>query len=247
MVVGRAGRPILPANFRVHTMVVDELWNLNAPLGFQGLRDDIPLRVYYRHMPHWRQLGATYFVTFRLADSLPNFRLRELDQLKSDWEKRNPGVRDKRKLEVLARMIFERIELWLDQGTGCCVLRDERISLLVLNSLHHFHEHRYELGASVVMPNHVHCVIRPYATKKIELEHIIGSWKSFTARRINAMLGQNGKLWQDESYDRIVRDEQHLWRCVQYIGHNPKKANLSNEACRLWINPKWHALGWRFE
>ncbi len=227
-------------------MVTHELWNLEPPPGFQGLRDDISLRVYIRHMPHWRQLGATYFVTFRLADSIPQSRLRELEQLRSEWDRRNPEPHDKRKLESLARMVFERIELWLDQGMGSCVLRNEPFSLLVDNSLHHFHEQRYELGASVVMPNHVHCIIRPYPMAETELEEIIGSWKSYTARRINLAMGQSGRLWQDESYDRIIRDEEHLWRCIQYVGRNPAKAGLTNEVCRLWINPKWEALGWRF-
>ena len=55
-----------------------ETWNREAPPGFQGLHSDIPVTFYYRHLPHWRQDGATYFVTFRLADSLPQMKLREL-------------------------------------------------------------------------------------------------------------------------------------------------------------------------
>ena len=43
-------------------------WSLPAPPGFQGLREDLSLTVYERHLPHWRQDGATYLVTFRLAD-----------------------------------------------------------------------------------------------------------------------------------------------------------------------------------
>ena len=60
-------------------------WNRPAPAGFQGLRDDLPLQVYSRHLPHWRQHGATYFVTFRLADSLPQSKLRELELIKAAW------------------------------------------------------------------------------------------------------------------------------------------------------------------
>jgi len=221
-------------------------WNLDPPPGFQGLRDDLPMRVYTRHMPHWRQVGATYFVTFRLADSLPEARLHELELLKSDWQAQYPGTHDKRTLEQLARMVFERIENWLDQGTGSCVLRDTASSLLVHRSMQHFQGQRYELGASVIMPNHVHCIVRPLATLIAELEDVIGSWKSFTGRRINLTLGKDGVLWQDESYDRIIRDEEHLWRCLQYIGRNPKKSALSDESCRLWINPDWERLGWGF-
>ena len=45
-------------------------WNLSAPPGFQGLRDDLDLSVYESHLPHWRQDGAMYFVTFRLQNSV---------------------------------------------------------------------------------------------------------------------------------------------------------------------------------
>jgi putative transposase len=90
------------------------MWNLAPPPGFQGLRDEIPMRGYTRHMPHWRQAGSTYFVTFRLADSIPENRLRELESLKKDWELRNPLPRSNNVLQQLARMIFEKIEYWLD-------------------------------------------------------------------------------------------------------------------------------------
>ena len=222
-------------------------WNLDPPPGFQGLREDLPLRVYTRHLPHWRQAGATYFVTFRLADSIPKNRLDELKAIKADWERRNPPPRDKSVVEKLARMVFERVEHWLDQGMGSCVLKEERFAEQVDQSLHHFHGHRYELGASVVMPNHVHCIVRPMQPSDSDLEQIVGGWKSFTAKHINATLGRDGKLWQDESYDRIIRDEEHLWKSIQYIGRNPEKAGLSNESNRLWINPEWQQLGWNFE
>src|SRR5258707_12522120 len=45
------------------------MWNLPPPPGFQGLHPDKPVTAYQRHLPHWRQDGATYFVTFRLADA----------------------------------------------------------------------------------------------------------------------------------------------------------------------------------
>jgi hypothetical protein len=64
------------------------MWNLPPPPGFQGLHPDKPVTVYQRHLPHWRQDGATYFVTFRLADSLPQSKLEELAGLKAAWERR---------------------------------------------------------------------------------------------------------------------------------------------------------------
>jgi putative transposase len=59
--------------------------NLPLPPGFKGLRSDLPIVRYIRHLPHWRQDGATYFVTFRLADSLPQTKLDELRRIKEDW------------------------------------------------------------------------------------------------------------------------------------------------------------------
>lgn len=227
------------------------MWNLEPPLGFQGLREDLPLRIYIRHMPHWRQDGATYFVTFRLADSLPENRRRELEGLKADWERRHPPPRSKDVLEQLARMVFERVEHWLDQGSGRCVLGRDDAAKEVAKSLLHFQHDRYEVGCSVVMPNHVHAIVRPLKPPAHDLEDILGSWKSYTARRINQLITDEEsdpeKLWQDESYDRIIRDEEHLWRSLQYVARNPKKAGLSNESCYLWLNPDWEKLGWRFE
>ena len=223
------------------------MWNLDPPPGFQGLREDLPLRVYTRHLPHWRQEGATYFVTFRLNDSIPENRLHELNGLKFDWEQRHPPPRSKEVLEELARMVFQRVEHWLDQGAGSCVLKEERFAELVAESLRHFHGARYKLGCSVVMANHVHAIVRPLRSSEKDLEDVIGSWKSFTARQINAALSQSGDLWQEECYDRIIRNEEHLWNSIQYIGRNPEKAGQPRDACQLWINPEWENLGWTFE
>lgn len=60
-------------------------WNLEPPPGFQGLHPERPITFYCRHLPHWRQDGATYFVTFRLGDSLPQSKLRELKRIKEQW------------------------------------------------------------------------------------------------------------------------------------------------------------------
>ena len=61
------------------------MWNLHAPPEFRGFDETLPVRFYRRHLPHWRQEGATYFVTFRLADALPQNKLRELAALREQW------------------------------------------------------------------------------------------------------------------------------------------------------------------
>jgi hypothetical protein len=58
------------------------------------------------------------------------------------------------------------------------------------------------------------------------LDKITQSWKGFTAREINGYLGRSGALWQQESFDRIVRNPTHFERIVRYIANNPAKARL---------------------
>src|SRR5579872_5207890 len=96
------------------------LWNLPPPPGFRGLDPGKPLTVYHRHLPHWRQDGASYFVTFRLADSLPQEKLDQLAYVKREWERSHPPPRSQKDWEGVARLTLARAEAWLDQGMGAC-------------------------------------------------------------------------------------------------------------------------------
>ena len=125
-------------------------------------------------------------------------------------------------------------------------MRDAGAGKIVADAQRHFDGNRYELGCFVVMPNHAPLIVRPFEEDDEALSRLTHSWKRFTAREINKLSGRSGVLWQDESYDRIVRDEEHLWRTIQYIGRNPTKAGLNAEDCHLWISPTWEELGWRF-
>ena len=61
------------------------------------------------------------------------------------------------------------------------------------------------------------------------------SLKGYTARRANQLLGRQGHLWQDESYDRVVRDEAEWRRVVTYVLNNPVSAGLAER----WEDWKW--------
>jgi putative transposase len=222
------------------------MWNLPPQPGFQGLREDKSLEVYVRHLPHWRQDGATYFVTFRLGDSLPKTKLDALAALRREWEQRHPPPWGKSVLEGLARQHAACVEKWLDQGMGSCWLKEPAHASYLTEAMHQFDGVRYELDAYVVMPNHSHAIVRPLACMEHPLESIVGSWKQFSSKRINGQTAGKGNLWQEESYDRIVQNEEHLYRCVQYIGRNPTNAGLARNECRLWLRPGWVAMGWNF-
>lgn len=223
------------------------MWNLPPPPGFQGLREDLPLTVYHRSLPHWRQDGATYFVTFRLADSLPQSKLRELRHFRKEWERRHPPPRSQDDEDSLAREVMQRVERWLDQGMGTCALKSPELAAHAVEALHGRDGSRYDLGCYVVMPNHVHVVVRPLEPLTHPLESILKSWKAGSACAINRDLGLSGQLWQHESFDRIIRDEEHLYRVIQYVRRNPELAGLLKEDVRLWIRPSWVECGWDFE
>jgi REP element-mobilizing transposase RayT len=178
--------------------------------------------IYERNLPHWRQSGATYYVTFRLADSMPQEKLRELTLEQGEWRKRHPEPRSPSVVAEYHRLFSEKVEQWLDAGAGSCVLREPDAAKIVADTLKHFDGQRYRLGEWVVMPNHVHLLVTPLPQH--ELSDILHSWKSFTANKINERFHRTGTLWQHESYDHIVRDDDELHRIEQYIRDNPAKA-----------------------
>jgi REP element-mobilizing transposase RayT len=112
--------------------------------------------------------------------------------------------------------------------------------------MHYIDGQRYELDSYVVVSNHTHLLIRPFEADEHALDTILQSWKQFTANRLNKRLGRRGTLWQQESFDRIVRDEEHLYRCIQYIGSNAARAKLTTGDCPRWVRPQWEAFGWKF-
>jgi len=145
--------------------------------------------------------------------------------------------------DELAKQLFLRIEHWLDQGIGECVLKDRANAEIVFTELTRENGTMYELGSCVIMPNHVHAIVRPI---QLPLEKIVRSWKGRTAVAIHERLNKTGALWQRESYDRIIRDEEHLQRVINYIRNNPPKAKLVADSYLLWMNPAWQTLGWGF-
>jgi putative transposase len=221
-----------------------ETFNLAPPPGFRGLDPHLPITVYHRHLPHWRQAGATYFATFRLGDSLPKEKLDYLNRLREEWERTHPQPRSKTDLESFAREVFSHVETSLDEGHGLCYFREPPLAAVLEEALLHFQDERYLVGCWAIMPNHCHLVMRPFGNWP--LEKTLQGIKGVVARRVNKVIGAKGPMWQEESYDRIVRDEEHLWRVVQYIGRNPKKAGLPRQGWRRWIHPTWEAAGWWF-
>ena len=216
-----------------------------APPQFQGFDPQGNFTFYQRHLPHWRQTGATYFVTFRLADSLPQETIDFIRRMRREIVRlgSHPSAIDLR--NRLEQDVSRRFEGSLDEGHGKCLLADSKNAKILYELLQHGCGNRYFLGCSVVMPNHCHVMVRP--NEGFDLEKVLGAVKGFSAKQINHRMGTTGVLWQEECYDRIVRDEEHLYRVLQYIGRNRSKCGLSNAHLFRWVNPLWQEAGWDYE
>ncbi len=191
----------------------------------------MPIHYGYHHrgyLPHLKVSGAAYFVTFRLADSLPRDVVLRLKERREDLLRRaaeeDPNDLTQARRELFAWYAAE-VDTTLDQHHGAAWLRQPVVAQLVFAALRHFDGSRYTLHAACVMPNHVHAVLRPLGTHA--LESILHSWKSFTAPKANRILGRVGHpFWQHESYDHWIRDDADFAHCVRYTEENPVKARL---------------------
>jgi leucyl-tRNA synthetase/REP element-mobilizing transposase RayT len=175
-------------------------------------------------LPHWQQGETACFVTWRLADSLPRETLDSWTAERSAWLALNPEPWDEDTEKAYYQKFSDRLDEWLDQGAGSCILQEEGPRAVIENALRHFDGDRYHLHAYTVMPNHVHVLFSPCGEHK--LPDIIHSWKSYTSKEINKALDGEGRLWQPEYFDRLVRSQRHFDRVVGYVMENPGKAGL---------------------
>lgn len=203
----------------------------------RGMTDDLffdehaDLTITHRNRPHWKQQGKVHFVTWRQADSLAREDLDALELDREAWRVAHHGIPPDRlgPLERRAyyRLFHDRVERWLDAGSGSCVLKMPGPRKEVVDALHHFQDRRYRLGTFAVAGNHVHVLVVP--ERGIDLSSITHSWKSYTAKRINGLLGVRGTFWKDECFDHLVRSEASLLKFEAYIrSHDRQGAHVEH-------------------
>jgi len=192
----------------------------------------LPVSVAKGHLPHWDQAEATYFITWRTADSIPKdvwtrwrwersrwLREHGIDPEAPDWKKLVEALPE----ELLRdfRRFSKALENELDACHGACPFRNPDCAAIVATALHCFDADRYLLGDFVVMPNHVHLLVGGMARGQMLLQ--AESWKRWTGNQINKHLGRRGRFWQDESFDHLVRSDAAISRLNRYIAQNPAK------------------------
>ncbi len=172
------------------------------------------------NLPHMHQDETLQFVTFRLADSLPQSVCGELHEKRELFLKKYPKPWDAQTKILYWKEIGPMENRLLDNGYGSCLLRYSDCRKILIDTISFKDNIDYEVTSYVIMPNHVHILIRPLGIKK--LEDIMHSIKRFSARQINLLVGRRGAFWMKEYFDRLVRSEEDYKRYYNYILSNPK-------------------------
>jgi len=172
------------------------------------------------NLPHWRQDGTVYFVTWRTADSIPAARVKQWLAEREKWLAAHPGAWTPEIEREYFRLFPERWEAWLDESQGACELAQPEVRRIVEETLMKHDGTDYVLYGYVVMPNHVHVLVTPLG--ETSLAEITQAWKSVSSHRINKLLNRDGVFWQKESFDHIVRSEQQMGRLMEYLRENPR-------------------------
>ena len=191
-----------------------------------------PIHKTARNLPHWTRQGSVYWITFRLADSLPQEKLNAWRAERETWLNQHPLPLSDNDAKEYGERFDERLQSWLDAGHGSCTLMRPDVRQVVRDCLLRFNGQRLRLHAAVIMPNHVHLLLEPLAGN--QLSELLKGIKGASARLANKILGNTGTpFWMDESYDHIVRSQRQYAHFFRYIANNPAKSNLS--AGQFWL------------
>jgi putative transposase len=167
---------------------------------------------YERTLPHWQPENRDLFLTWRLSGSLPPKVLAALRASKTK--------------EIGKR--FVEFDRQLDQASsGPLWMKEANIAAAVVKGIRMVQDEGLgQLCAWVVMPNHVHLLIKP----SVPMARITRAIKGSTAREANLLLGRTGKyFWQDESFDHWIRNEAEFEKVKKYIERNPVAAGFAKE------------------
>ena len=176
---------------------------------------DRPVPDYQRNMPHFTPNDAPYFITFNLDGALPTAVRRSL---------------------LSGNSRFKDYDACLDKvASGPNWLVQPDLADIVFQRLMQLESEVLTLCAFTVMSNHVHLMMMLH--EKQELEDVMKSIKGPTARYCNLALERRGRFWQHESFDRVLRWNEHRVT-AKYIVMNPVKAGL----VKNWRDYKWSYL-----
>lgn len=167
-----------------------------------------------RNLPHLYYDEGVYFITYNLANSMP---IEAIKKLKEDSE--NTSEEQKRHLSIKYDTFLH------SENSGEKYLSNSEIANISKETINYPDGKDYKLICYTIMPNHIHLVFELLKNNK-GISKIMQSIKRISSRRSNLYLNREGKFWQDESYDRLVRDDVELYFTIKYVLMNPVEAGL---------------------
>ena len=167
-----------------------------------------------RNLPHLYFEEGKYFITYRLAGSIPISKL---------FEQKYTATKNNSKQFIRLFRKYDKLMDSKQHGINC--LENPEVADICKASLHYPNGKDYRLICYTIMPNHVHLVFELLPGNK-GISKIMQSIKRVSARKSNVFLGRTGKFWQDESFDRWIRDETELYNIIKYVLLNPVEAGL---------------------
>ncbi|QDG51616.1 hypothetical protein FIV42_12915 [Persicimonas caeni] len=190
-------------------------------------------------LPHLEVDGGIYFVTICLQDSIPK---KQLARFKAEREEELERLKKQKKLTSKTRQLvddgyFEKVDGVLDQGHGSMLLQRDDVAQIVADAFEYFHRDRYDLDMWSIMGSHAHLTLQ--TRRGHWLSDIMHSWKSFTGNEINKLVGREGKLWQADFYDRLLRSEEELAEKRKYVWRNPEAAGFKEWKWRRQYPDRW--------
>ena len=187
---------------------------------------------YKRNLPHLQPESALIFVTYRLAFDLPKEVLSNLLEIRKLYDSKLVKVNEMEKLKlkkICNKYLFELEDDYFDRSKSTPLwLQNDDVAQVVMNSLRFNDGKLYELHLAMIMPNHIHMIIKPLtdSNKPVSLAKIMKDHKSYTANEANKILQRNGQFWHHENYDHYIRSDEEYYRIKEYILNNPVKAEL---------------------
>ena len=126
-----------------------------------------------------------------------------------------------------------------------CTLGRQQLSAeareVVFRHCMHDNGRRFLLHGAVVMPEHVHLLLTPLRDRDgwpYSLAAVLKAIKGASAREVNRLLGRGGPVWQEESFDHVLRGDESFEEKLEYIRQNPVRRGLVRRAEDypwLWI------------
>lgn len=214
-----------------------------------------------RNLPHWDVLDHPVFVTGCLNGSISNAGMKQIEEYRSHLKRKpRPSTFSIDEWELRQqKQLFAFVDKLLDFHSPVKHLEDDRLAEIVVDAFLHFAEVRYYLLAFIVMPSHHHWLfvidetwaiedqsVRAAQGKRMQTprEVISHSVQSYTATMCNKIRKQDGRFWQQETYDHWARDEKEVHGIIHYIENNPVKAGLVEKPEQYpWSSAHYRSLG----